>query len=51
MDHIVEVTILFEKLTTPEKRKLVNSNTFVPFIRDYLQPDTKEKAVSTIKYS
>ena len=47
MDHIEEVTLLFEKLSTPEKRKLANSSTFVPFIKGYLQPIAKEKALSS----
>ena len=48
MDHIEQVIVLFEKLSTPEKRKIANSSTFAPFIGDYLQPDAKEKALSTI---
>ena len=48
MDHIEEVIILFVKLNTPEKKKLANSITFMPFITDYLQRDSKEKALSSI---
>ena len=48
MDHIEEVIILFEKLSTLENRKIANSSTFLPFIRDFLEPDAKEKALSSI---
>ena len=41
MDPVTEITYLFDILSTPEKRKLVNTSTFLPYIKDYHQPNTK----------